>query len=109
VTDPTAAFFDSLRERGHEPALGRKSGVVRFDVDDNGRSERWFVAIDNGTIEVSKRNRAADSTVRSEKQLLDRVVTGKANAVAAMLRGEFSVEGDWNLLIVFQRLFPSPS
>jgi putative sterol carrier protein len=109
VTDPTSAFFDGLRQRDREPALARKSGVVRIDVDDNGRSERWFVAIDDGTIEVSKRNRAADSTVRVGKELFDRIVTGKANAVTAMLRGEMSLEGDWNLLIVFQRLFPSPS
>lgn len=109
MTDPTAAFFDGLRQRDHEPALARKSGVVRIDVDDSGRSERWFVAIDDGTIEVSKRNRAADSTIRLDRQLLDRIVTGKANAVTAMLRGEMSVQGDWNLLIVFQRLFPSPS
>ena len=38
-----------------------------------------------------------------------RIATGEANAVTAVLRGEASLEGDWNLVIVFQRLFPSPS
>jgi putative sterol carrier protein len=109
VTDPTAAFFDGLRQHDREPALARTSGVVRIDVADNGRTERWFVAIDDGTVKVSKRNQAADSTLRVDKQLFDRIVTGKANAVTAMLRGEMSLEGDWNLLVVFQRLFPSPS
>lgn len=109
MTDPTAAFFDGLRQRDHQPVLAHKSGVVRIDVDDEGQSDRWFVAIDDGTVKVSKRNQAADSKVRVEKRLLDRIVTGQANVVAAMLRGEVSLEGDWNLLLVFQRLFPSPS
>jgi putative sterol carrier protein len=109
VTDATAAFFDGLRERDYQPALAHKSGVVRIDVDDGGRSERWFVAIDDGTVKVSKRNQAADSTVRIGKQLLERVVTGEANPFTAVLRGAASVEGDWNLLLVFQRLFTAPS
>jgi putative sterol carrier protein len=109
MTDPTAAFFDGLRQRDHQPALAHTSGVVRIDVDDNGRSDRWFVAIDNGTLKVSKRNQAADSTVRADKQLFDRIAAGKANAVTAVLRGEMKLEGDWNLLIVFQRLFSTPA
>jgi putative sterol carrier protein len=109
VTDATTAFFDGLRQGGRQPALAHKSGVVRIDLKDNGRSERWFVAIDDGTVEVSKRNQAADSTFRLDKQLFDRIATGEANAVTAVLRGEASLEGDWNLVIVFQRLFPSPS
>ena len=34
---------------------------------------------------------------------------GRANAVTAVLRGAMTLEGDWNLLVVFQRLFPSPA
>jgi len=109
VTDPTTAFFDGLRQGGRQPALAHKSGVVRIDLDDNGRSERWFVAIDDGAVEVSKRNQAADSIIRLDKQLFGRIATGEANAVTAVLRGEAALEGDWNLVIVFQRLFPSPS
>ena len=109
MSDTTAEFFDGLRQRDYQPALARKSGVVRIDVDDSGRTERWFVAIDDGTVKVSKRNQAADSTVRVDKQLFERIVTGKANPVTALLRGAVSLEGDWNLMLVFQRLFPSPS
>ena len=41
--------------------------------------------------------------------MFGRIATGEANAVTAVLRGEASLEGDWNLVILFQRLFPSPS
>jgi putative sterol carrier protein len=107
VTDPTAAFFDGLRQQDYQPALAHKSGVVRIELDDNGRSERWFVAIDNGRVNVSKRNQSAESTIRTDKQLFDRIATGDANAVTAVLRGAMTLDGDWNLLVVFQRLFPS--
>lgn len=109
MPDATAEFFDGLRQRDYQPALARKSGVVRLDVDDDGRSERWFVAIDDGNVKVSKRNQAADSIVRIDKQLLERIVTGEANAVTAVLRGAATVEGDWNLVLVFQRLFTGPT
>src|SRR5512133_2645644 len=109
VGDPTAAFFEGLRQQDYQPALARRSGVVRIELVDNGRSERWFVAIDDGNVKVSKRNQAADSTLRADKQLFDRIASGKANAVTAVLRGELALEGDWNLLVFFQRLFPSAS
>ena len=82
---------------------------MRIDVADNGRTDRWFVAIDDGNVKVSKRNQAADSTIHVDKRLFDRIATGEANPVTAFLRGEASLEGDWNLLILFQRLFPSPT
>jgi len=106
VTDPAAAFFEGLRERDYQPALSRKSGVVRIELTDNDRAERWFVAVDDGHIKVSKRNQAADCALRSDRQLFGRVASGETNAVTAVLRGEVALEGDWNLLIVFQRLFP---
>ena len=109
MTDATAAFFDGLRQRDYQPALAHKSGVVRIDVAGDGRSERWFVAIDDGHVNVSKRNQAADSIVRVDKQMLDRIVTGEANPFTAVLRGAVSVEGDWNLMLVFQRLFTAPT
>jgi putative sterol carrier protein len=36
------------------------------------------------------------------------MVEGKVNAMAAVLRGEVSLEGDLGLVISFQRLFPGP-
>jgi putative sterol carrier protein len=107
VSDPTAAFFDGLQQRDYQPALARKSGVVLIDLTDNGRSQRWFVAIDDGNVKVSKRRQSADSTIRADRRLFDRIASGEANAVTAVLRGEMALDGDWDLLAVFQRLFPS--
>jgi hypothetical protein len=34
---------------------------------------------------------------------------GQANATAAVLRGALTVEGALDLVVLFQRLFPSPA
>jgi hypothetical protein len=108
VSDPAAEFFAELARRGTEPLLLRAKGTLRIELMGGRRSERWIVAIDKGAVTVSRRNGAADCVVRAEKSLFDLLVTGRANATAALLRGALAVEGDANLLVLFQRLFPGP-
>lgn len=108
MTDPTTDFFDGLGRRGHEPLLRKATGSVRFDVVDGKRIVRWLVSVHKGSIAVSLKNAAAGCVMRADKALFDRVVTGELNPVAAVLRGELAVEGDWRLLVLVQRLFPGP-
>jgi SCP-2 sterol transfer family len=108
MTDPTAEFFDELGRRGHDPLLENATGTLRFDVADGKRIARWFVTIRKGDVTVSRENRGADSVVRVDRALFDRAVKGKANAMAALLRGAIRIEGEPELLVLFQRLFPGP-
>ena len=108
MADPTVAFFEELGRRGHEPLLQKTSGTVRVDVVDGRRTERWFVRLSNGDVAVSRRNETADCVLRGDRALFDDLVRGKANAVASMLRGALELEGDLELLVAFQRLFPGP-
>ncbi|MCI0633082.1 MAG: SCP2 sterol-binding domain-containing protein, partial [Actinobacteria bacterium] len=57
-------------------------------------------------IAVSSGSAEADCIVRAEKAVFDKVASGRLNAVAAVLRGDLAVEGDWRLLVRMQRLFP---
>jgi putative sterol carrier protein len=104
----TAEFFGSIARRGHDPLLGRTRGTLRFDLTDGARTERWHVAITNGDVAVTQRNVTADCVVRADRGLFDRIASGRANAMAALLRGELLMEGDPALLVRFQRLFPAP-
>ena len=36
MTDATTEFFQELAERGHEPALEKATGTLRFDLSDGG-------------------------------------------------------------------------
>jgi putative sterol carrier protein len=106
--DAIERFFTGLAERGAEPLLKGSSGSLRFDLADGGRLERWYVSVTKGDLEVSHRNVAADAVVRADRELFARVVTGRVNATAALLRGVLEVDGDLGLLMLFQRVFPGP-
>ena len=108
VPGATTQFFDELAARGHEAALERISGTLRFDLAEKGRTSRWLVAIEKGDIAVSHRNLKADCVVRAPSALFDEIAGGTENAFAAFLRGALTIEGDQSLMVPFQRLFPAP-
>jgi putative sterol carrier protein len=104
--DATKRFFDEVS--GPQPLLGTRSGTVRFDITNGRAVEHYFVTVDRGTVKVGHKKAAADAVLRVDRGLCEKVVTGRANATAALLRGSFEAEGDLGLLITFQRLFPGP-
>jgi hypothetical protein len=108
TSDAATAFFDELGRRGHEPLLAQGRGTVRVELTKGSESERWLVAIDRGDVTVVHGTGEADCTMRASRKLFQRVAAGEANAVAAVLRGAIAVDGNWHLLVLFQRLFPSP-
>lgn len=108
MTNATEEFFAELERRGHEPLLGKVKSTIRFDVFDGKRKTGWLVAIDRGEVRVSRGNERADTTVRIERALFDRLATGRANAMAEVLRGTIGIEGVLEPVILFQRLFPGP-
>jgi hypothetical protein len=106
--DAIAEYFDELTSRGHAPMLEKVTATLRFDVVNGKRTERWLLRVEKGDLEVSRRNIAADAVFRAERPLFERVFSGKANPVAAFLRGELFVEGRPELIVLFQRLVPRP-
>ena len=105
----TAAFFDELGRRGHEPLLERISATVRFDIGDGASVDHRLLSIDKGDIRVSSENVPADGTVIISESLLDEIVNGRTGAMAAFLRGALLVEGDPGVVVFVQRLFPGRS
>jgi putative sterol carrier protein len=109
MADATTEFFGALAARRHEPALAKATGTVRVDLTDGRRrTGGWLIAIDKGDVEVSRRRGEADCIIRVEKGVFDGIVSGRVNAIAAVLRGAVQLEGDLRLLVLFQRLFPGP-
>lgn len=108
MADATTDFFGRLADRGHEPLLGNARGTLRVELANGTETERWLVSVDRGDVTVSHRNGKADCTVRTERDVFDGLASGEVNAMAAFLRGAIAVEGDSQLLVFFQRLFPSP-
>ena len=108
AVDPSERFFAELATREHEPLLRKASGSTRFDIVDGRKTRRWLVTVDKGSVGVTSGNAEASCVIRADKAIFDKVVSGQLNAVAAVLRGDVQVEGDWRLLVRMQRLFPGP-
>jgi putative sterol carrier protein len=108
MSDDVVEFFEELGRRGHEPLLAKVTGRVRFDLADDGRSDRWLVAVDKGDTVVSHQDGPAECTIRAERALFERLCRGEENAMAAMLRGALVCTGDVELLYAIQRIFPGP-
>jgi putative sterol carrier protein len=108
MTDAATEFFDQLGRRGHEPLLGKTTGTLRFELVDGKQTERWLLTVDKGDVSVSHKNVAADCTIRAKRALFDGMAGGTVNATAAVLRGELAIDGNWELMVLFQRLLPGP-
>jgi len=106
MTSPTTTFFEGLSVQRSAPLLRKVQGRIRFDVVDDDQTEYWLLDIDRGDLRISQAAGEADCGVRAERAVLDEIVSGNRNAMAEMLRGGLAVEGDLELLVLVQRLFP---
>jgi hypothetical protein len=93
-----------------QPLLAHTTGKLLFEIRGPDDTERWLVGVDKGYVEIVpvEGHVEADAIVRSERSLSEAITQGRANAMAAILRGEGDVEGDAELLMDFQRIFPGP-
>lgn len=108
MADATAEFFDDLTKRGNEPLLSKVRATVRFDIVDDGRTDRWLLAITDGALKVSRGDDEADCVITASKADFDLVASGRRNPMATALRGALTMDGNPRLLIRIQRLFPAP-
>jgi putative sterol carrier protein len=102
------AFFESIT--GAHPELPNTiSGSIRFDLEDGKRSECWQVTIEKGVVSSERSDASADCLVHTDKATLGAIIQGRANAMAALLRGAVRVEGEAVLMAYFRRLFTEPA
>jgi putative sterol carrier protein len=104
MTGPTEEFFNELNHRGYEPLVARVHGTMRFEVTHNGKTDVHRLTIDGGHVTVSRDPGRADCVIRSDRAVFDAIVSGRMNAMAALLRGALAAEGDPEMLVIFQRL-----
>jgi putative sterol carrier protein len=108
MTEPTREFFRRLTEQ-HQPVLEGLTGIVRFDIADGERTEHWYLQVRKGDVTVSHKGSEADCVLSADIGTFDAILTGKMNAMAAVLRGALTLEGKVILLTALQRLFPGSS
>jgi len=106
MTDPTSDFFDRL-ERDGAPQLGTVTASIRIDLDRGKATDRRLVTIDKGKISVLRKNVRADAVLHTDKEMFDRLVLGETNPISSFLLGLWSAEGNAELIVLFQGLFPA--
>jgi putative sterol carrier protein len=107
MAEPTRDFFTGLAEH-HQAPLEALTGVMRFDLADGERTEHWYLDIRKGDVTVSHRGPDPECTVSAELATFEAIVTGRMNAMAAVLRGAVEIQGRFALLTAVQRLFAAP-
>jgi putative sterol carrier protein len=108
MADTSEAFFAELDQSSHTPLLAKSTGSMRIDLVDGPTTDSWLIAVDRGDVRVTRELAAADAVVTADRDFFDRMVAGEANAMAAVIRGEITVDGDLELVMQLQRLFPGP-
>ncbi|MGN9802004.1 SCP2 sterol-binding domain-containing protein [Micromonospora sp. L32] len=101
-------FFASLPARA--PAVLRTpvSGTIQIDLTTDNRTEHWLVQLSQGEVVVTRARGPADAIWNSSKDLFERLVTGRAQGVSAVLRNETTFSGNVLLFLIFRRFFPDP-
>jgi ubiquinone biosynthesis protein UbiJ len=94
-----------------QPLLAHTQGTLLFEIRDRDQTDWALVTVDMGRVGVERiaGSREADATIRADRALVNAIAEGRANAMAAVLRGEMGIEGDAELLMDFQRIFPGPN
>jgi hypothetical protein len=106
MSDPIEEFFDGLGRRGYESLLGHTVGSIQWEILDCGATDRWWVGIDRGRVDVRHGEAPADTVVRQERNTLVDTILGRVNPFTTFLRGQTGYTGIGEPLVVFQRLFP---
>jgi hypothetical protein len=107
--DPAAMLFERISRVDRVNALAEVDGTVRFDLNLGDRIDSWLITVRHGQIDVSHGGGDADCVVEMDKELADRMATGQANAMSALLRADMMVTGEVKLLVLLERLLPGPA
>jgi putative sterol carrier protein len=96
-----------LSAQSEPRGLPTLNGLVRIDVHDGERVEHRYLRLERGVVTPVDGGDEADCIISGERETLEAVITGRANVMAALLRGALRVEGRIMLLVALQRLFPA--
>ena len=106
MTELDSSLLEALADRSHERPLTAMNGTVRLDVRDGERASEWYLTITKGVVTVAREGGEPDCVLAGDVTTFDAVLSGKANAMAAILRGALVPRGKFVLLTALQRLFP---
>jgi len=102
-TESAREFFESLEGRAAESnkAAGLNASYL-FDIDGAGK---WTVRVENGQVNVSEGEEAADTTISASEDTFVKIVNGDQSPTSAFMTGKVKVSGDMGNAMKLQQLF----
>jgi putative sterol carrier protein len=95
---------------GRHPDLPETTcGTIRLDMREGALTDHWYLTIDHQEVRVTRTAPEADLVVRADREVFDRMAAGRLHVTAAVLRNDFTVQGNLRLLPALRRLFPGTS
>jgi putative sterol carrier protein len=107
MADLTKSLLEALARQSRQQPIPKLSGLIRIEARDGESTDQWYLNIAKGVVTVAREGGEPDCVISGERAALEAVLGGKANAMAALLRGAIEVHGKPLLLLGLQRLFPS--
>ncbi|SCG57142.1 SCP2 sterol-binding domain-containing protein [Micromonospora coxensis] len=108
MSEAIEQFFASLPARAPAVLRAPISGTLQIDLATGNRTDHWLVQLGPGEAVVNRARGPADAIWNSSTDLFERLVTGRAQSLSAVLRNETTYSGNVMLLLVFRRFFPNP-
>lgn len=108
MTDPISKFFERLSQ-GTPKGLSEKTrATMRFDLEQGGELDHWFITIEMGKVRVSREAHEADCVLHADKTFFASIVSGTANMDSGLFRNEIAVEGDMRTYATWRKMLPGP-
>ena len=93
--------FDLHRMQKYEAVLRGVHGTYLFDIDKVGS---WFVAVNDGAIQVEETKRDADCTISCDEPDFVDIVEGRRHLLTSYMQGRVKIRGDMALAQKFHGL-----
>lgn len=107
MSEAIERFFESLPARAPHVLRSPVAGTIQIDLSKDNQTTHWLVRMAPGEIEVSQARGPADAIWYNSEELFERLVTGRDQAIAAVLRNESTFSGNVVLFLAFRRFFPN--
>ncbi|WP_446220357.1 SCP2 sterol-binding domain-containing protein [Micromonospora sp. IBHARD004] len=108
MSDPIGAFFDRLAGGGYERLLRKTRGTVRFELTGDDGVDIWHLTIADGRVAVSREPLDADALICTDRASFARITRGEAKPLAAWLRNDLTIDGQFGFVVLLERLVAAP-
>ncbi|TDB74850.1 SCP2 sterol-binding domain-containing protein [Micromonospora sp. KC723] len=105
--EATEEFFAALPARAPSVLRGPVRGTLQIALTTDHHTDYWLLRLAPHQAVVTRGRGPADAVLSSSAEFFERLVTGRAQGISAVLRNEATFSGNVLLFLAFRRFFPA--